>query len=76
MTQITATDLRIKLRDIVEAVRWRGAVYQVTNFGTPVAILVPVEEYGRLTGATPTKADAEPISVPRGMNLVPEEAEG
>ena len=41
--QIQATDLRIRTRDILEQVRWQGAIYTVTNFGQPVAVLIPLE---------------------------------
>lgn len=54
---IQATDLRVRTRDILEAVRWRHEVFQVTTFGTPVAVLLSVEEYARLTGVKPTSVE-------------------
>ncbi len=43
--EIQATDLRVRTREILEQVRWKGTIYTVTNFGQPVAVLVPLEVY-------------------------------
>ncbi len=55
--EIQATDLRVRTREILEQVRWKGTIYTVTNFGQPVAVLVPLEVYQQwrqLTGAGTT----------------------
>ena len=62
MKSIHATALRLKTREVLKQVRWQGATYQVTTFGTPVAVtpasaitagadVLPVAEYERLIGA-------------------------
>lgn len=68
MKTIQATDLRLHTREIMESVRWQGAVYQVTTFGQPVAMIVPIElfqKWNELSGtasvATPQVSGTEPI---------------
>ncbi len=67
MKTIQATDLRMKTREILDGAHWQGEIYQVTTFGHPVAVILPVAEYERLVNAagismelpTPSLAIAE-----------------
>jgi hypothetical protein len=52
---VNSTDLRIRAREILEATRWRGRLFQVQTFGEPSAILMPVElfnEWAQAMGIT------------------------
>jgi prevent-host-death family protein len=59
---IPATDLRLRTREILEQVRWQGETFAVTTFGHPVAVILSVEEYARLT-ATSSGAGI-PVALP------------
>ena len=48
---ISATELRTKTRDILEAAKFEGGHFIVETFGKPMVAIVGVEEYWRLTGA-------------------------
>lgn len=47
---ISATLLRTKTRDILEEARYGGEHFIVETFGKPMAAIVGVEEYWKLTG--------------------------
>jgi prevent-host-death family protein len=47
---ISATVLRTKTRDILEEARYGGEHFIVETFGKPMAAIVGVEEYWKLTG--------------------------
>lgn len=47
---ISATVLRTKTRDILEEARFGGGHFIVETFGKPMAVIVGVEEYLKLTG--------------------------
>lgn len=46
-TEINATDLRIRTRDIMERVKYRGEIFLVKTFGQPTAVIISVHEYER-----------------------------
>ncbi|WP_455387535.1 type II toxin-antitoxin system Phd/YefM family antitoxin [Petrachloros mirabilis] len=48
-TVINATDLRVKTREIMERVRFKGESFLVQTFGQPTAIIISVDEYDSLT---------------------------
>lgn len=48
-TEINATDLRIKTRDIMERVRFKGESFLVLTFGQPTAVIISVAEYNEFT---------------------------
>jgi prevent-host-death family protein len=47
---ISATILRTKTRDILEEAKFGGGQFIVETFGKPMAVIVGVEEYRKLTG--------------------------
>lgn len=47
---INATDLRIKTREIMERVKYRGEIFLIQTFGQPTAIIISLDEYAKLTG--------------------------
>ncbi len=47
-SKVSATDLRIKTRDLIERVRYKGEHLVIHNFGRPMAVLISYEEYMRL----------------------------
>ena len=61
---INATDLRTRTRDLLEQVKWRGAVYQVMTFGQPTAITrsVSVKMYKQLRAQVDAAAEDEATS--------------
>jgi prevent-host-death family protein len=42
---INATDLRIRVREIMERVKYKGDQFLVQTFGQPSAIIISVDEY-------------------------------
>ncbi len=51
-TVINATDLRIKTREIMERVKFKGERFLVQTFGQPTAVIIGVDEYNELTKGT------------------------
>ncbi len=47
-TVVTATELRLKTRDLMERVKFRGEHFIVENFGRPMAVMISVEDYMRV----------------------------
>ncbi len=47
-TIVTATELRLKTRDLMERVKFRGEHFIVENFGRPMAVMITFEEYMRV----------------------------
>jgi prevent-host-death family protein len=47
-TTITATDLRIKTRDLLERVRFKGERFVVENFHRPMVVLISFEDFIRV----------------------------
>ncbi len=47
-TIVTATELRLKTRDLMERVKFRGEHFIVENFGRPMAVMISVEDYMRI----------------------------
>ncbi len=47
-TIVTATELRLKTRDLMERVKFRGEHFIVENFGRPMAVMISVEDYMRV----------------------------
>jgi prevent-host-death family protein len=76
-TKISATDLRIKVRDVLERVRFKDERFIVQNFGRPVAVILSVEDYTALVKSAPTipsdLADKRPTEVrPPAVNAAPD----
>lgn len=46
---ISVTDLRVKTREILENVHFRGRRYVIERAGQEMAVLLGVEDYHRLT---------------------------
>ncbi|MDE3089104.1 MAG: type II toxin-antitoxin system Phd/YefM family antitoxin [Chloroflexota bacterium] len=44
-TKISATDLRIQTRDIIERARFKGERFVVQTFGKPVVVILGLEAY-------------------------------
>ncbi len=51
-TVINATDLRIKTREIMERVKFKGECFLIQTFGQPTAMIISVEKYEEITGKT------------------------
>jgi antitoxin (DNA-binding transcriptional repressor) of toxin-antitoxin stability system len=51
-TVINATDLRIKTREIMERVKFKGECFLIKTFGQPTAMIISVEKYTEITGKT------------------------
>ncbi len=47
-TRISVTDLRVRTREIMERVKYKGDYFLVQTFGQPTAIIIGVEEYASL----------------------------
>jgi len=45
---INATDLRVRTREIMERVKYKGERFLVQTFGQPTAVIISVEEYDKL----------------------------
>ena len=46
---VNASDLRIRHRDIMERVKFKGERFLVQTFKQPTAVIISVEEYEKLT---------------------------
>lgn len=46
--RIRSTVLRMRFREVIEAVRMNGEVYVVETYGTPSAVLMSVDTYKQL----------------------------
>jgi prevent-host-death family protein len=44
-TKVTATELRLKTRDLVERVRFKGEHVLIENFGRPMVVIISFEDY-------------------------------
>jgi prevent-host-death family protein len=49
LLSISMSGLRIQARDVLEGARFRGERYVVSRYGRPMAVLIGIEEYHRLT---------------------------
>ncbi len=49
---ISATDARVHFGEVLRGVKEDRATYYVERSGTPVAVVIPVEEYEALLGKT------------------------
>lgn len=61
---ISATDLRIRLHDIIERARFKGEHFVVHTFGKPVVIILGIDEYNALIKSAttlPPPAITEPV---------------
>ncbi len=47
-TRVTATELRLKTRDLVERVKYKGEHLLVENFGRPMVVMISFEDYQRV----------------------------
>jgi hypothetical protein len=57
---ISATLLRTKTRDILEAAKFGGGHFIVETFGKPMAVIVGVEEYWELVNRDQGQVCPEP----------------
>jgi len=57
MLTIGTAELRLRMRDILEKVCWRGRHVLVTRFGRPVAVLVPPAYYRELVGEADSRVE-------------------
>lgn len=48
VTKISATDLRVQTRDIIERARFKSERFLVQTFGKPVAVIIGIEDFNRL----------------------------
>jgi len=48
MKTVGSTELRAKMRDILERVKYRGEHIVITTFGRPMAVLLSLDEYQKL----------------------------
>ncbi len=46
--KVTATELRVKTRDLMERVKFRGEQLIVENFGRPMVVMISFEDYLRV----------------------------
>ncbi len=46
--KVSATELRVKTRDLMERVKFRGEHLIVENFGRPMAVVISYEDYMRV----------------------------
>jgi prevent-host-death family protein len=45
---IGSTELRLRIRDVLERVKYGGEHFIITNFGRPMAVLLGLDEYQKL----------------------------
>ncbi len=45
LTKVTATELRLKTRDLIERVKFKGEHLVVENFGRPMIVMISFEDY-------------------------------
>jgi prevent-host-death family protein len=49
-TKVTATELRLKTRDLIERVKFKGEHLLIENFGRPMVVIISCEDYERVKG--------------------------
>lgn len=59
---ITATELRIKTRDLMERVRFNGECFIVENFRRPVAVIISFEDFVRVKKVLGRSQPALPVT--------------
>jgi PHD/YefM family antitoxin component YafN of YafNO toxin-antitoxin module len=47
-TTINASDLRLRFREIMERVKYKGECFKVQTFGQPTAMIIGIDEYTRM----------------------------
>ncbi len=47
-TKVTATELRLKTRDLMERVKFKGEHLIVENFGRPMVVMISFDDYMRV----------------------------
>jgi len=60
--KISATELRAHVRQIMQRARFQDETFLVENFGQPMAVIVSVQEYERLTRQRLTAARDDPAA--------------
>ena len=48
--RLSVSELRLDIRDILEGVKFRKERYVIITYGRPMAVIVNVEEWERLSG--------------------------
>ena len=73
---IKATDLRIRTREIMERVKYKGEKFLIKTFGQPTAVIISVDEFEQLVSRAETAASRTSKvedDKPLGMNQESEE---
>ncbi len=60
-TKVTATELRLKTRDLVERVRFKGEHLLIENFGHPMVVIISFEDYMRVKDSLTSLHEPEAI---------------
>ncbi len=58
-TKVTATELRLKARDLVERVRFKGEHVLIENFGRPMVVIISFEDYLRVKDSLASLHESE-----------------
>ncbi len=64
LIKITATELRLKTRDLVERVRFKGEHLVVENFGRPMVVMISYEDYMRIQEALGARLQTPGAALP------------
>lgn len=49
---LSVSELRLNIRDILEGVKFRNERYIIVTYGRPMAVVVNIEEWERVSGET------------------------
>ncbi|MGB8647731.1 MAG: type II toxin-antitoxin system prevent-host-death family antitoxin [Anaerolineae bacterium] len=58
--KVSSTDLRLKTRDLMERVKYKGETLIIENFHRPVAVLISYEDYLQFQQLLTGPRDAQP----------------
>ncbi len=48
--RLSVSDLRLNIRDVLEGAKFRSELFVIMTYGRPMAVVVGVEEWERLSG--------------------------
>ncbi len=75
--KVTATELRLKTRDLVERVKFKGEHLLVENFGRPMIVMISFEDYLRVKDSLAQLHETEIHSEhPNGRAAMPKRRRG
>ncbi len=60
-TKVTATELRLKTRDLVERVRFKGEHLLIENFGRPMVVMISFEDYLQVKDSLASLHESETV---------------